>query len=680
MFKAKQVRGGISRRSVLGMAAAGGLFLAGCGGDGHDDDEEVSDRLYVVFGGSGSTAPSATPKQLAVTLADVPPQVAWYQDRPGRDSGLTDTRDFIDHQWPRAYGTVAPNALLQYEDSEGLKGLFGSVQGAVYDASAHVLQFNLTLSEDVPGISPSFNRPVLTLLNNLTPPAIGSTFGIPAASAVLQKNNAGHWQLVLQDVIAQAVWMDNAPSREADFESLSDFIRNWPDRFGQVPPNASMVGNPGDGSYQIIAMTLSQPSYDAATNNLTFPAAELQGPGNLDHIKPVTAAVLLVDAGARSVPAGVFAQTWRGVAYSSLPSYLNNAPASNTPFFDSDMSADAFQAIWGVKDGFGRDDLRVMAAAGVNLIRLYDYNFQRGTSQWSTGGPGHIPFLDQAQSLGIKVIIPVSNYNFADTVGDNHPWTDINHTVTEIINSLKKNGAIHPAVHSFSIGNELDLGPYGLPVGELISRAVQVASLLHKLAPDHYMTIPVSNAREKDFYRMFQAQLPADLYQNRFYNSVQTFKLAAGGDLRNNILAAYDNLHLGVPLVITELGTNEINAGSVGAKIEDVIGQAQAVREYMDANPASMVKGFAIFQWQNANWKRGGSNQPNTESTYGINAYDGTLGSAKVDKFFMEGTVNGQHQYHEFYPAGTYDVDKLGPLTSAAHPEGLLQALSPYFK
>lgn len=667
----------LSRRTVLGLALGGGLALAGCGGDGHSGaDRDLSSRIYVAFGSDGASAPGAAPQALHVTLSGVLPQVAWYQDRPGRTSDLTGTQGYFAADWARIYGEVAPNALLQFEDAGELKALFGSVQNPRYDAAARTLQFDLQLTSDVSGVGSRFSRPVLTVLNNLAPPAEGSAFGMPAASATLRRDTAGAWQLALQGVEPQVVWMNNAPARGADFEAMGDFVNAWPDRFGQVPPNASVVGDPGDGSYQVVAMTLAQPSYDSATNTLVFPATELQGPGNLDAIRPMTNAVLIVDAGARNTPANVFASTWRGIAYSPIPSYFDNAPTG--AFFDSDMTADAFRAVWGVKDGFGRNDLQTMADAGINLVRLYDYNFQRGTSQWSTGGPGHIPFLDQAQSLGIKVIIPVSNYNFLDAAGSNHPWADIAHTVQEIVASLKKNGAIHPAVHSFSIGNELDLGFGGLSAAVLIPRAVQVAGLLHQFAPDHYMTVPFSNAKEKMYYQMLRDQMPADLYQSRVYNSVQTFKLKTGDDLLNNILRAYDALNLGVPLVITELGTSELNAHSVDVQIDDVIGQAQAVREYMDATPNTLVKGFAIFQWQNANWKRGGADKPvNADMRYGIHAYDGTLGQSTTGKFFMAGP-NGE--YALFHENVTYNVDKLAPLTSAAHPEGLLQALSLYFK
>ncbi len=253
---------------------------------------------------------------------------------------------------------------------------------------------------------------------------------------------------------------------------------------------------------------------------------------------------------------------------------------------------------------------------------------------------------------------------------------EIDITVTQIVESVKKNGVIHPAVHSFSVGNELDLNQFDLNMETRISRAVQVVKKLNSLAPDHFITIPVSNAYEKTMYAMFQhgqgaiPAIPADIYSSRFYNSIQTFKLG-GGDLENNILKAYDAGGYGVPLMITELGRSRIDAGSNDAKVDQVIGQAQAVRTYMDGNPSSMVKGFCIFQWQNALWKRDGSPSDVPDSTYGIHNYDGTLCASTTGKYMSP---------FGLYDSVSYNVDKLSPLTNATHPEGLLKALSQYFK
>jgi hypothetical protein len=668
------------------------LLMAGCGGGGGSSvgvgnltstqNADISNRIYVVTAHTGKASAGSAGQDYEVTLSDVEPGVDWYTDRPDRSTGNANTQTFVATDWQAVYGKVAPNALLHYQNASGVHGLFGSVNNVAYDPGARTLRFTLHLAKasyDISAGVGSLTAPVLTLLNNLQPPAEGSAFALHANSSTLVADGSGGYRLVLKQVDDAVFWMDNAPSRAGDFESVGNFVNLWPERFAQVPPNASLAGDPGNGDYGIVPLTLSAPVYDSATRSVSFTATPLKGPGILDVSTDLGNVVLFVDAGTRGSPESVFSQTWRGVAYSPIPSKFNSAPTG--AFFDSDITAENFQALWGSKNGCGRNDLEAMAAAGINLVRLYDYNYQRGSAKWTTAGNGHIAFLDKAQALGIKVIIPISNYNFRRDDGKgNRPWDNIDLTVTQIVNSLKKNGSIHPAVHSLSIGNELDLGQDGVSPDALIQDAVRVAGILHGLAPDHYMTVPLSNGNEKKYYEQLRQQLPPDLYKNRFYNSVQTFKREQGADLENNILRAYDNLKLGVPLVITELGTNNLEAVKIGAdKVDLVVGQARAVRNYMNANPDSQVKGFAIFQWQNANWKRNGLDQPvNTEMYFGIHAYDGSLCQSKTGKFDMYRQSDGA--YALFHDDETYDVDKLAPLTSGAHPEGLLSALSVYFK
>lgn len=665
--------------SALALSCA--LLLAACGGGSDStptpDTGDVTKRIYVLSADAGQAGAVAAGQTLSVTLTGVEPGVDWYSDRPARETGEARVENFVGADWQRVYGGVAPNALLQFQNGSGVHAVFGSVQAAQYDAATRALRLDLRVAKVSPGTGASvgsFTLPVLTLLNNLQAPAQGSTFAMAAGRTALQSDGKGGQRLVLQDVDEDVLWMNNAPARAGDFESLGNFVNVWEERFGDALPNASVAGDPGNGDYGIVPLTLSDPVYDSATRSLSFAAvplagAALPGQGTLRN------AVLFVDAGDRASPASVFEQPWRGVAYSAIPAkFLGNPTGA---FFDSDATADVFQPLWGSKDGCGRNDLEAMAAQGVNLVRLYDYNYQRGSGKWTTAGNGHIAFLDKAQSLGIKVIIPVSNYNFKNQDGANRPWDNIDHTVTQIVNSVKKNGAIHPAVHSFSIGNELDLAKENETWVTQIPKAVKVAQTIHRLAPDHYMTVPVSTADEKKFYQLLRDQLPSELWQNRFYNAVQTFKLKGGNDLRDNILQAYDNLNLGVPLVITELGTNNIGIGSVDAKVNAVLGQASAVREYMDANPQSQVKGFAIFEWQNANWKRNGG-PDNTESTFGIHGYGPVLCQAKSGEFGMWNDQGGY--WHSFHHDETYDVDTLVPFTSADHPEGLLKALSVYFK
>lgn len=114
---------------------------------------------------------------------------------------------------------------------------------------------------------------------------------------------------------------------------------------------------------------------------------------------------------------------YRGVDYHGSWPGWNSVPATQTE--DSDFANDAFASLWGkgyqaapagdpsqpANNGTNyRDDLGTIAKDGFNLIRLYDWNMARGTTATSDVGLDHLNFLNYAKSLGIKVVVPVSNF------------------------------------------------------------------------------------------------------------------------------------------------------------------------------------------------------------------------------------------------------------------------------
>lgn len=177
-------------------------------------------------------------------------------------------------------------------------------------------------------------------------------------------------------------------------------------------------------------------------------------------------------------------QTWRGVDYSpTWPTWVVGTGGTQTN--DSDFANDAFQSLWGkayqaapagdpsmpVSNSKYRDDLATISSFGFNLVRLYDWDMARGTAQGSDTGLDHINFLNYANSLGLKVVIPVSDYFLSD---DQYAWNNqsltdnsfssapsaIQTDFTQFINSITdpSTNKIHAAVHSISVGNEGDIG------------------------------------------------------------------------------------------------------------------------------------------------------------------------------------------------------------------------------
>lgn len=201
-----------------------------------------------------------------------------------------------------------------------------------------------------------------------------------------------------------------------------------------------------------------------------------------------------------------------GVSYS--PTWPNWAPTANTQLFDSDFANDAFKGLWDVDaTGQGRRDLTsIQQNAGFNLVRLYDWSPTRGAS---TGNSAHISFLDKAQQLGLRVMVPISDYFLGDA---EFSWNGaqitnydrssapaaIQTALNDFVQSITKNGKIHPAVHSLSVGNELDLGIANDPGNTVklqralwwvvnLQQLVSQPSGLNPDIPHPLLTIPISN-------------------------------------------------------------------------------------------------------------------------------------------------------------------------------------------
>lgn len=180
---------------------------------------------------------------------------------------------------------------------------------------------------------------------------------------------------------------------------------------------------------------------------------------------------------------------YRGVDYNpTWPGWNQGAP--NTQTFDSDFFNDAFASLWATAyqpapassgskpidntaTGIYRGDLKLMADAGFNLVRLYNWDMTRGTDSNSNApASDHLNFLNTANTLGLKVVAPVGDYFLND---DQFSWkgqtpdsaysfssapVGIQNDFIQFIKSITDptTGKIHAAIHSIAVGNEGNIG------------------------------------------------------------------------------------------------------------------------------------------------------------------------------------------------------------------------------
>ena len=208
-----------------------------------------------------------------------------------------------------------------------------------------------------------------------------------------------------------------------------------------------------------------------------------------------------------------------GVTYSPTPASYQTKPCPDpvtqpTAGGCTDFTADTYENLWG---STGRNDLKTIADAGFNAIRLYDWN----------PNESHKKFLDACQANGIKVMVPVSNWFLVTYVNSTTTGTA---NIKAILNSITFSGTIHPAVGWIGIGNELDLtqpglGSDGYKTAVAAAKVVIAAGVLSDQVKLAFPT-STSGAGINTVLPYFKANLPSKTYQNHYVAAVNSFEVA----------------------------------------------------------------------------------------------------------------------------------------------------------
>jgi hypothetical protein len=208
---------------------------------------------------------------------------------------------------------------------------------------------------------------------------------------------------------------------------------------------------------------------------------------------------------------------WHGVNYSpTWGTFVIGAGAANTQMEDSDFGNDAYQALWAqgqiaLQQGDAsqlpnpantvfRNDLQTIKTDGFNLVRLYNWGPARGWGalDGSGNGPGlgHINFLNDANSLGLKVMVPVSDFflgngQFAWNGQDANTIVNSNYSFSSAPAAMQNalqlfigsvtdpaTGKISAAVQSINVGNEPDLGKVNSQGGAAPTPATWLARMV----------------------------------------------------------------------------------------------------------------------------------------------------------------------------------------------------------
>ncbi|NYT57348.1 hypothetical protein H0A65_00260 [Alcaligenaceae bacterium] len=678
-----------------------GLTLTACGSsDGGDNGEtighgssEYSTRIHLFVAESGSLTRVQSENEAdsrMLTLENVEQEVLWYTDRPGRESGSTPIKEYVNTVWQDAYGNVNPNATAQFKlaGTADLEGVYVTLSNPSYDEKLNTLTFhakliNDTLDQSLPD-SLAFTDVTLNVLNNATDGQEVSSYIQYASQAVLQPTaTADQYKVLLSNAGPDMFWVDNAPGTYSDSRPMSYFFPQWASVFGDNPPNAALFGTTAAGELKLYFLTLTAPEYDMASGQVSYTGTLLrQEHGAMETLDQ---AVLSIDSGQFTR----FPLPGKGVAYQAFGDGYNPSSANSSwIYFGSDVARKQTGALWGPRSNllkncdlgsdFGsacRNDLQTMKNMGINLIRLYDWDPRNDHSQ----------FLNHAHSLGLKVVVPISNW----LPQNPDQWsTQVSGYFNEFNYGFKgQNGKMdwHPAIAGVIISNELDHGIQNqyanLPmyenaiglVAEFLKKADELGFSMSVLVgvpvtfvpkgspngPKDQTTGVVTSMPSWDQFERLLSDSRTAPYKDRLmlcpntYNSRDYLFTNAENTGKGWVQLTYERFNR--PILFTEIGLSRAENYYTPQFVKD---QLQGVLSYQQANPTHVL-GAMHFQFSNKVWKQT-PGDTDTEGAFGSFRHGAALQSlltVKEDYTYWPGKPSGDNH-------GTLTINRLEPTST----------------
>lgn len=611
------------------------VFLAmtflGCSdsSDNSSFSADLTNRIYVAAAESGTLAPTENRAEFIISLDQVWTDVLWFTDRPERETGENATADFVGNLWPLVYGQVAPNAVIKFHISGANAGLFVALAAPEYDSDNGTLKFRATLLnstfDEPPQSFLEFDKPVITILNNVPGQDVASSFVIYGENAAIDGTaTEGRYTLTQEDLDNSVLLANNAPGRYSNVSTTGAFVAQWSGRFGDSPPNAVISGLTDTGELYGYLLTLTNPRYEETDNRITYSATVL----GLETEIPatLTSATLVVDSAGTATR---FPLPGKGTCYQAFSKGYDPSSANKSYiYFGSDIARKQTGSLWGTQSYLSescgpncRNDLQTIKDMGINLIRLYDWDNRNDHSQ----------FLDYCQSLGIKVVVPISNYLPMNPKF----WNDQVPLYLPYGNFGNSSGTDwHPAIAGIIIANE----PYGVADFDhatLYKNAIGlVAQLLSAAdAKGYSQGVPVgiplifaprgapfaTNGADMPCWNLFN-QLLTDprvaQYKNQLMLCANTYNAKAylfedaEGTGRGWVQQTYEQFQ--TPILFTEIGKSRQNSDYAPMYVQD---QLKSSITYQQNNPKQLL-GACHFQFSDKAWKQT-SDDSDSEGAFG---------------------------------------------------------------
>ena len=270
-------------------------FFVGCSSDSGSGSQQSSSRIYELNAATGSltaVAGDSGGTKFQLTFHNMKNEVNWFSDRPIREGG-TDSINSLTNLWSTAYGSVAPNAVLEafYGNRQYIQ-IFCTLEKPTYNEATGQLSFGMTINyaEDIDG------KPItvtdlslvdleLIIINNTLP--IGAaqwSHILYGASLSFQAASAGTYTLRVTGPENNVYGYTSAPLLNWMKTPFRDYLNNWQAQFGDNPPNVAIMSTAANNAFRLQIATLSSPVYDENTNSITFTAQPIYGAINAGEV------------------------------------------------------------------------------------------------------------------------------------------------------------------------------------------------------------------------------------------------------------------------------------------------------------------------------------------------------------------------------------------------------------
>lgn len=222
--------------------------------------------------------------------------------------------------------------------------------------------------------------------------------------------------------------------------------------------------------------------------------------------------------------------------------------------------------------GFADQDIALMRAAGINVVRTYERLDEREV-------------LDKLHAAGIYVLSTVLGW-----------WQDDVLVVTERVNDVKD----HPAILGWVLGNEWNYNQLyssgQMSTDDVRDRINQAASLIK--AADSAHPVVTVYGEIGDIGPMIEAMPDIDIWGINAYR----------GKDHSALIAAWPELS-DKPMFISEYGGDAWDSRNGGAENTDAQAEAataltqQIIDAYTTTNGGGITSGGCIFEWADEWWK-----------------------------------------------------------------------------